>query len=641
MIYRRLAALVVGLGIVVLGLGRVEAGPLAAPDRIPADAMIVISIGDAPAFWKSFRATSLYEATSNLMALPAVQNDPEFQAFKQDLKGAEEQLKVSLDPDSLFTNTLMGADFAMGMRKGTEAPDLLVSFRFNNAKTAETFLKQIESEVNQEEGSQKKAEASEAPGMEKKEENAKSAPKSTYQTIAGQKVLVVPNEGLWAAQKGDTLVLTSSADMMNRSLTTTAATNVLKSNVIQEGMKALGNPTGFQGFFFIDYAAILKSVAETKPEMKASLASMGEFSELRVLGVMDIGTDYVRVRAFTPTSGASPIVKEIAMKYPAGKIRATQVIPGSSMIGFSFNNFDGPQYYDMTIDSLAEMAGAMQGNMASTGSNAQDQMRMQINQQVAQFESMLGFKVKDELLASLGPEGAVVLENFMFNPLMGPYPNLDLTFSFEIKDKSKLDGVLMKLEEFLTKALPAMMGAGSDPGAPPPSLKMTELSLENAKGKVLVLPQLPGFALGWVILDGKYVVIGTTENALKHACQSYAGAIPSMTATPDYGKIKSYLPTTANAEMMLSVRTIADFVSNLIMMMAPQSVSGDNGTVFLAAMDIVKSVSTMYGSTVIDPKGDKISTVVLSLNEAQGKGAEGSGAKPQAPETKPEEKTTK
>lgn len=624
MVYRKMLATWMCMGLLALAGIRADAALLAAPDRVPSDAMLVISVSDATSLWTALKQTSLYDAGKALFNLPAVQNDPDFQSTMKDLKAVEERLGMSLDPDNLFTKTLLGADFAMGFRQGRDEPDILFVLKCKDAKIAESFLKQIEAE-----GNKAPAPAPAESGSDGAAPAPTPAAKSTYQTIAGQKVLVVPAEGMWATQQDNLLILASSAEMMNKSLTTTAATSVATTAFVKQGLAAIGDTAGAQSFFLIDYMGIMKAVGENNPEMMASLKAMEAYSDVHIVGLTDVAADHLRVRLFSPNPSNDPILAELAATYPPSSMTASKLIPAASMGGFAFNNFDGPKYFELMMKTLSEVA-ATANPGTDGGAAAKAEFKKQVDDALVQFESLMGFKFKEDLLVALGPEGEVNIENFAFNPLMGPYPNIDITFGFQIRDKQKLDLVLGKLEEFLTAKLPAMMGAG-EPGT---KFTMKELVFGDVKGKALVLPQLPTYAIGWVILDNKYVVIGTTENSMKHATEGFRGTTPSFKTSPDYAKVKPYLPEKANFEMVAGVRAITEFLSNILMMVAPQAVQGDEGAVLMAALDIVKTVNTAYASAVVNGKGDKVSTMVFSL-------APVAPAQPAAPAKSAEDNSTK
>ncbi len=596
MLSRRFGMMLVSIGILLGIATSSQAALLAAPDHIPSDAVAVISIPDSPAMWSNFQKTPLHASLKKLFALPAIQTDPDFQSFTADLKEMEAQLGYSLSPDAFLTQTLAGMDLAVRLRSGmTQEPDLLVTLRFKDPKNAAKLLQQIETEA--------KKEAAAGDSSTTGTETTESSQAVIKQTIAGQEVLVIPAQGLWVLQKNDLLLLTSSADYMNKALTTSAATAFDKSAPVREGLAALGNPTDAHVLWFVDYAAFLNSMAGANPMLGAQMKPLEDMlGNANYLGVLNVAPESIQGKAYVPNPGTDPFVTEMAAKYPPTSIQIGSLVPGTSMLAVTANNFDGTAYFNKFVETIGQMAGA-QGQQAA--------FNAQVEQWVAQFEAMMGFKLREDLLPALGPETAFSLENFAFS--LGA-PSLDMTLDFQIKDKEKLDLVLQKLETFLTTKLPAMLGPGMS-GQPAPTLTMQDVTFENSKGRILVLPQMPSMAIGW-ITAGDYIVFGTSQTALKNAATAAAGKLPSMKASPSYKRAAAYLPEKANSEFMLGIGTVAGIITNMISMFQPQAVQGDNGAVFLAAMDAFKTIETTYLKSLVKPDGSTLSSAVLLFTQS-------------------------
>jgi hypothetical protein len=586
----------------MFGSVRYTPAHLVAGEHIPSDSMMVLSFSDTAGLWNAAKQTSVYQGVSDIFRIPLIQSNPDFQQFLLDKKTAEQRLGFSLDPESLLTNVITGMDMALTLREQkVEEPDLVVIVKFKTPELAQKILKEIETEA--EKSASKNEPAQETGAIDK----PKPVSPVQRQTIAGQTVMVIPEDGLWACQKGNLVIFSSSERMMTRSLNSPAEGGIRKSEFIGQAMNAMGKPTSSHMFLYMDYVGILKAVTQNNPTATASLKMFENMvTNLRLVAIANVAADHLEIRGYAPNPGNDPAFAELASLYPPSEIQARRFSPAGTLLSAFWNNFDGPRQFDPLMRMFAK-AGAAEIESESSSQEMESLFEMQMKQQLGMIEAMLGFKIKDDLLAAIGPEVGLVLDNVTFNPLTGPIPVVDIALVSQIRDKAKLDLVLGKIESYLTTQLPMLMQAG---GAKPSPLTMRSVTFREGMGKVLVLPQVPAYTPGWIIA-GNYVVIGSTENALKKASQAYSGEVASLTTSPEYRKASAYLPQKTNSEFILGVKNIVTFISNLAVIFGGANLEGDQGVLFLALMDTLKTLEVAYASSSSSTKGETILTSVI------------------------------
>lgn len=616
---RRFAILAACLTLLI-GSVRLSSAHLVAGEYIPSESLMVVSFSDTAGLWNATSQTSVYKGVTDIFRLPAIQNNPDFQQFLLDKKTAEQRLGFSLDPESLLTNVVTGVDVALMLREQkVEEPDLVVIVRFKTPELAQKILKEIETEA--EKSAEKKEPLAETGAIDK----PKPLSPVQRQTLAGHQVTVIPDDGLWACLKDNMVIFASSEKMMVRSLNSPANGGIRKSEFIGQAMNALGKPTSSHVFIYMDYIGILKTIVQNEPQAAASLKLVeGMLSNLRFVALANVAADHLELRSYIPNPGSDPSLLELAALYPPSEIQARRFAPSASLFGAFWNNFDGPRQFDFLMRTFAK-AGAAEMQSESSPENMESLFEMQMQQQLGMVEQMLGFKIKDDLLAALGPEMGLFLDTITFNPLTGPIPVADLALVSQIRDKAKLDMVLGKIEAYLTTQLPLLMQSG---GAKPAPFTMRPVTFNEGMGKVLVLPQVPAYTPGWIIA-GNYVVIGSTENAMKKASQAYTGEATSIIASPEYRKASALLPAKTNAELCLGVKNIVTFVSNLALIFGGANLEGDQGVMFMALMDTLKTLDVAYASSVNTPKGETVLTsLVLFGPYVSSTGSKGASSAP-------------
>lgn len=594
-----------------------HAAHLASPEYIPAEAKFVVSLPNLPEAYGVISKSPLSPAISRIAALPSIQNSPEFKEFQAQREAKEKQLGFSLSAESLLSRVVLGVDIAMLPREGSSGdPDLLVAVKFSDVNYATLIVKELEEEA--------KAAAAPAPAPGSAEANAPQLPPVQRQTVGGDTVVVLPLQGLWMCQKGAVVLFSSSGALLTKSLTTSSP-RLEKSPLVVRGVEAMGGSPDSHLFLYGDFS----DVAAMLPKEPASEQSRQLLGSLKMVSSLKATPQGIFAKMYVPElSGLDPAMAEKMKKLQPTEIGASRLIGASAMIGASANTFSGTDLYDQMIKQFAAVAQQQAGPAAREGQAARD-----LEKQVEMAEKMLGFKVREDLLASLGSEMAFVIDNVALDLLGGPTPVVvDATVAFEIKDRTKLDGVLAKLETFLTTTMPAMANPpaqrkGNATPVPAPTWTMNPLAVEGvtASGKVLQIPQTRQYTPGWAIV-GNYVVFGSTEASLRHAVQAYSGRVPAMRSAPDFAVARSVLPVRTHSEFQVSVRSVVTFLSSVSAMFLQGQLQGEKGEALNASLDLLRTFSVGYGTSVGTAKGESISTGVLVFAGAAA-GAEGDGAK--------------
>lgn len=585
-----------------------RAADLAAAEKfIPQDSMLVFSIPDLPAAYGIFKQTPMYPAIQAFMELEKVKSNPDFQQFLLDRKTAEAELGIPLDVESLCGSLIRGATVAVNMQQ--ENPDeaeLAIAVVFKDAATAEKILAQFEKEAKKN-AEEKPAEAGAATPQPQA-----AAQAVTRQKIAGTDVLVIPADGLWACAKGETLLIASNAGRMEKALNAGASAPITRKPVIGKAIEAL-NPTGpTHWFVYANYSAFLEAAAKSDPQAAATLDQMkGMIGGLEMVAIGQLAVDHLSTQIYAPNPGSDPYLAQMAKLYPPADYKIRAFTPDSALVGFSSNQFDGASAFDKLMETLMKLSGAAAG-AGQDAEAARQMMRQQLDQSLKQFETMMGFSLRDDLFAAIGPELAATFDTFQFNMLGGGAPVVELTIACQIRDRAKLDKVLAGLEKTLTEQLPLLLAGGmqQQPGMAPPAVTLKPFAEGSAAGKVLEMPQLMGYTPGWV-LAGNYVIFGSTRESLARAARSFEGGAAAYTASPKYAKARAYLPAKMHSEAVVNVRSTLDIVGNFAMLMGGPGFQGENAIVFQSALNIFKTMDKAYATKVIRENGDSTSAFVI------------------------------
>ena len=617
---RRLAANLIALALLAASFIPVRAEHLVAPEMIPPDAVFVLSAPDTEGLWTAVKQTPLQPAMAAIFELPAFKNNPEFKDFLTDKTAAEKQLGFLLEPETLMSKVISGIDISIAMRKSDPTePDLILSVKFKTAEAADKILKRIESEAAQAAAKQD-GDATPVPGAP-----TPAAAGLKKQTIEGKTVFVYPGSGMWLYQQKELMVFSTSEGAMKKALSPMPKEHFGQSTIVRDGLAALGNPAQPHVFVYADFINFLKAVNSATNENAAALMQLQNMAaDVKIVGVGTAYPDHVDFKLYMPKVTNEPIMSELARLYPPSEQRIAKLVPSGALLSITYNNIDGARIMDLLVKVISEQS-APKDPAASTGpgtlrDSENAAVKAQIELAQMEFEKTMGFKLKEDLLAAVGPELGIVLDSIKFDPKSGsPAPVVDLTVALKIKDKAKLDLILPKVQKYAEQEMSKMMEGADDsaapsaPGATPKpkaTVSMKDITVPGGSGKILALPQAPPYTPGWIVI-GDYIVLGSTENALKRAAQALAGESPSLAASPEYGKVKKFLPAKSNVEVAIGSKKIVGFVTNLAMLMGGSELEGEKGEVFMAVMDALKTIDTVWMTQSNSPNGETLSNVLL------------------------------
>jgi len=526
----------------------------------------------------------------------------------------EKSMGLSLEPDSLFGDLLRGVDVVRAQRaSGQEDSDLLVIAKFKSAEVAGKFMKHIEEQA----ASPDESETSAASQSSDSAAGAASAssptpapptptPKSLQrQEIAGTSVLVVPGDGLWVCTKGDTLIAASSAGMMTKALGPKSAGDFMQRPAVREGLEALGNPSKAQVFFFADQSGSPSSLLGALPVGELQ----GENGQFKVVGVVTAAADHIDLKFHVPPCKADAQALQEAAKFPPSAMQIRKTVPESAMLSVAFNALDGAAIYDKALAgaNATQQPDPSQGMLATI-------LKPQLTQLVS-LEPKLGFKIKDDLLASIGPEVLLTIDTLQFNIMNSNSPlTVDATLGLQVRDQAKVSTCLDKLEKYLLEQAKTMTPTAAPGQSAPPAAPtaMNAIAVGNTKGKFLALVPQSEQGIGWVNLDGM-LVIGTTERALQRAAKAASGAEPSLPSSAKYQSAQAYFPAKSNIEAMVSVRPITDLATTISMMAFGGRMQGEEAMMMQAGLDILRSFDKLMLSVSVSPKGDAVGAVALTF----------------------------
>jgi hypothetical protein len=150
-------------------------------------------------------------------------------------------------------------------------------------------------------------------------------------------------------------------------------------------------------------------------------------------------------------------------------------------------------------------------------SQASEEDLAEMRSGIAEFETMLGMSLKEDVLPAIGNEGSFSIIDV---DLAGPFPIPSAVLALEIKDKATWDAFILKLLELV----------GQESEMP---LTLAEETYGSADISYLPLPMgenvRPAFAY-----SGDYWVFASNVKKLKMALDTKAGKNPNISTHPDF-----------------------------------------------------------------------------------------------------------
>jgi hypothetical protein len=246
---------------------------------------------------------------------------------------------------------------------------------------------------------------------------------------------------------------------------------------------------------------------------------------------------------------------------------------------------------------------------STTGQDPKTKMDEGINK----LETELGFKIRDDFLAALGPEMLFTLNSIKFTmPL--PIPTIDLALVAQTRDKAKVTKIMSQLEAYVNKKVASASGLSGQPGqgTTPPALMIQFQEIEHFGTKIryLSMPQLPMYAPCYA-LDGSNLIVGLNLDGVKNLLDCKNGRIRSYTASEDFKVAQGYLPAPYNAYGFINIAAICDTVKNVVISQNPNYQQDKQMATLLAVINAIKAIQSIQSTSRGTADGIVSDSVIL------------------------------
>ncbi len=564
------------------------AEPFNTPHLLPPSSFCVLSVSDCPQTWARIKTTPLYREYQTLMVNPVVTNNIRYKEF--DLKKRKWELAAGfpLSLDTIAGQMLSGIDLAVIAPPSMGTPvGVLIVVETRDMAKVQKLLSLLEKEA--------------APPADKTP-GATPSPTPQVPMYKAVAIKTMPNSGLQYTLVGKYLIISNSGshiretiDRAKGELKTTLTTSPDFAPLFAKAMKGL-KPTAQDLFYVVDYNKMTKALMQMFPGMALFTGSsaMKMASKTCNVGSVNIRTNSVTFNSYTPFSAdQSDPMQQIIRKYPPQSLTSLRYVPQGTLLCSASNLFDGPIFYDMYYSMFA-----MMGSMG--GFPGMKKTQGDLDTKIAELENTLGFKLKEDLAVSLGPEFCFAMNNVTF-PSYFPIqiPTIDLAFIFQVKDRSKMTMIMQKLEQLIQKSISGQAA----PTAQPPAQQLTfQTTIHNGVTiRSLTLPHLPSYSLCYAF-DGPFLLLETTVENMKNLLNVKAGTSQGVVKDPEFQTLMQQLPEKQNQFLCVAIANVLRMIKSIVTRQLGAS-PPDQVKMPLAIMDALTSLRMCAVSTSSDGSG--------------------------------------
>lgn len=561
----RQAAAVVS--ITTLTIAASPAQELAVPGRTPGNPLVILGIPNTTALCKSLSQSDMGRKMLATPILPGISAD--------DQATLEKQLGFSLNTADLLSNTIRGVD--VYLLKNNEQLGFAVNVKFYDEATPGAILNQI------------KKDATQATGVA----GGAAADTVVDTTAGGVRQLILPAFEICLAAEGSTLVWTNQKSSLESAFSN-AGQAIFSSTYFKRYMDPLKDETS-NAWMFGEVGKALPYLQDYFPaNAKAYLQSIGS---MVVSAKGDFAADHFKVSSFMHEEDMSVAQRRYTMTAPPpGEVMITNYFPEAAIIAFGTNHFDGLSILESVLESLDQ---AQESPVTS----------QQVEQQFQSSRALLGFDLKSDLIANLGPDfGVAIIPSERSDKADGDLPG-DMVLITRIKDAERFKGVLDILDHSASDlaastsppqaAPPPKSGPNAETPAPtaaPPTLQQEDF--EGAVIKYIKSPDGSPYSLspGYCLSPDGFFLFALNKESIKRSLSVSKGG-KSLFEQENLRKTREYLDPNRNAVLALQVKPLVALLESsqdkLISTM-PEG-SGASMAKFISAIKPLSSITVQSG----------------------------------------------
>jgi hypothetical protein len=533
---------------------------VANPNLIPAKSAYVVSVPDTKAFWNAWKGNAIYASYQKAMANPEISQ--KMSGFNKELQTIESVLGYKLSGESMsqiFSNAAIylgpgenAGSRSMGAILGVADKDKLNKLLDLAEKAAASAVAEqssddastaTETETRPSRSGKGKAKPSStetdgqggADDTETTSGSSSAGPISSenYSGVTVKRFTSGEDNEVYYALAGDLLLLSNDRGEMkalvDRSKASSAAGGLASIDSYKKVTDALAARPGEAYLFGSQKEAV---EMQAGGGMDALREITQQLSPVEFYG-SSVKFEPKQITHYSYGLLSGDTSNSLVGKHPGDKpLEAIKYVPAETLFAFGTSLLDSDVLYKMFTD-------------AAGSKSVEDQLKS--------AELMLGFSVKNDLIPALGNELALGINSVKIS---GGAPSVDAALVMSVRDTAKMQKVLSGLEKLATNAMAAQAsssssndtesnsgnnqgGADDENGkksgsSASGSKKASSSAKEQAPGfKELKVgdktihyvesPAMYGMTPGYV-LDGDFLVLGSTKEAMQAAMEVKSGA---------------------------------------------------------------------------------------------------------------------
>ncbi|MCX8036274.1 MAG: DUF3352 domain-containing protein [Candidatus Sumerlaeia bacterium] len=514
----------------LLGLAVCRAAPAASvrtfsdPRALPPEAVLVLSVPDLAGAWKALAAAPIYGDVAAILNSPVPTGFSPLDLFLAKKRRMEAALGFPLDASTLPA-ILWGIDFAFLPPPNRQGRSGAV-FIFRVADPVR-FRRLADYAIH------RMAEVAQHAGLRLEQ--------SDYQQVR----ILATDAGIGMAVAELTperFVLANHADAIRRIVDQCRKPAALDSEVrYRAAIGGLTEPR-LHGFLYLNSPQPI-------PGLWLLGVNPGGSSGIALAAGMRIEKEAIRLESFLPLGDPSrDPLSALYQAYPPARLRVLDAVSSAPMAVVARNTLDGPALYDlfraMTLESFRAVA--------PPGRNPEQRLQMSEDS----FRAQMGFALREDLAAAIGPEVFISLDTVGFDPLQ-LLPFFDLAAGIQVRDDARMETVLRGFERFMEK----QYGAGAPVARPAPAIQT--LSYQGGMIRSFAFPPVPIFSIAYG-RGGNYLLAGVGTESVQRAMDRLDGRQRSFYSGMLYAALAPYLHNQCNDLIVMDVRKVVAVAGNII-----------------------------------------------------------------------------
>ncbi len=537
----------------VLLTSAVFAAPFNNPELIPPQPLIAVSMTNIPVTYQAVKSTPLYNNLANFFKDLKPEDKGGYREFLADLENLKKKIGLPLNADIFLSQQFQGVDGVLfAPKSGSEPRGYLIMYLGKQSKFP-ALVEAIEREV-------KKKSVATTPTLSVPEivigevvyrnikiKVSKEKGKKFAYFLSGDKFVLGTDEATLKALI-DRMTGTGGADIRTDKRFRSAAV----------GLKIISPDL----FVYLDYRGLIEMAANQDPNVRKSIPTIRNLlGDLRLCLAVKVSPREVIMEKFVPADAISPTSLFSKLYQPSApvELKSLSSVPEDALLAFAAGSFDGTALYDAIYNFIVKMA-------ELENKDSSKKPEEEIAKALSAAEEKIGFSIRNDLLASIGPEALFSLNSFKMQPLMPFIPTIGLQLVLQAKDEAKLQTVMTKLENALTAQINPSMGVQK---SDTPQIKFSTIEYEGATLHSLTIPQAPIFSPCYTIHKG-YFFFGLDTDTVKRALDNLKGTRLSLVKNPAYAKLRKRFPKRCNTIQFINTGSIVTLIKTVPLAMNPK-----------------------------------------------------------------------